>query len=208
MLKHLLLNLVAIVISQPVFAAVPDIRSEFNCEVTYQNYIDTRNYSPQSFTGYNDTHGVGEFLTLSIGLDSDIEKNTGVGFHILLEDEKRNVTVFSAWTSARKTMPGYPTVATWNFNFEERGISSKNLLDDRIIYRKSLIYADGNAWGFLVLKRGKATLALFPVGEKNYRGTLTVAPAPRWDMYMFEFSQLECTSVIDSLENFLEYYSN
>jgi hypothetical protein len=206
MLKHLILNLVAIAISQPVFASVSGIRSEFNCEVTYQNYIDTRNYLPQSFTGYNDAHGVGDFLTLSILLDSDVTKNTGVGFHILLTDEKRSNTVFSALTNARENSSEYPEVGT--YNFDERGIGSKSLLDERIVYRKSRIYADGKAWGFMPLKSGKATLALVPVGEKKYRGTLSVAPAPHQNIYMFEFSQLECTSVIDSLENFLEYYSN
>jgi len=206
MLKRFFLMVIATVLSQPAFGAVPNIQSEFNCEITYQNYIDTRNYSPQSFTGYNDAHGVGEFLTLSIGLDSDIAKNTGVGFHILLEDEKRNATVFSALTSARENSSEYPKVYT--SNSDERGITSNSVLGGRITYIKSHIYAGGKAWGFMPLKSGKATLNLVPVGNKSYRGTLIVAPNPLRDIFMFEFSQLECSIIVDSLENLLNYYSN
>jgi hypothetical protein len=206
MLKHLFLSLITIGFAQPVFGATPDIRSEFNCEVTYQNYVDTRNYIPQSFTGYTDGHGVGDFLTLSLQIDSDVAENVGVGFHILLTDEERNNTVFSALTSARKSSPEYPKVGTYNDG--ERGIGAKSVTDDRIVYNKTYIYADGMAWGFMPLKSGHAKLNLVPVGNKNYRGTLIVAPAPASDIHMFEFSQLECTLVKDSLDEFLNYYSN
>ena len=206
MLKHLFLSLITIGFAQTVFGATPDIRSEFNCEVTYQNYVDTRNYIPQSFTGYTDAHGVGDFLTLSLQIDSDVAKNVGVGFHILLTDEERNNTVFSALTNARKGSLDYPKVGT--YNFDEHGISAKSVMDERIVYRKSHIYADGKAWGFMPLNSGKAKLNLVPVGSKNYRGTLIVAPAPLSDIHMFEFSQLECTLVKDSLDEFLKYYSN
>lgn len=205
MLRHLLFFGV-LAFSHHAFGAVPDIRSEFKCEVTYQNIVDTQTNTPNFFEGYTDAHGIGDFLTLSIQLDSDVEKKTGVGFHVSLTDEKRNNIVFSALTSARKTSLDYPKVVT--YNFDELGISSKNVLDRKIIYNKSHIYADGGSWSFFGLESGKAKLQLHLVEGKTYRGTLIVEPRPTRDIFMFEFSALNCALVKDSLKDFLRYYSN
>ena len=57
------------------------------------------------------------------------------------------------------------------------------------------------------LKSGKATLSLTPVDSEIFRGTLSVAPKPSREIFTFEFTQLECATKDDSLEDFITYYS-
>mgnify|MGYP006083244677 FL=1 len=195
----LIFGYVFMLITQPASAEVPNILSEMTCEVTHFNIIDTKNVTPQIYSSYIDSYEAGDFLRLSIELSNKLI-DLGVGFHVLLTDEKRDTTVFSALTSLKK-----PPV-TGEFR-DGMGIFSKSFLDERINYSNSSIYADGKSWGIMPLTPSKAQLSLIQVGDGLYRGTLIFLPTPQSNDFMFEFSQLECQVTIDSLDKFVSYYA-
>lgn len=186
------------------YADVPEINTELSCEVTFVNYVDTESYSPQVFDGYSDGYRVGDFLNLSISLSYEMVENYGLGFHVTLSDKERDAVVFFAGTSARRSMQDYPEIDRWG---DEFGIGSEGYIFGDINYNASHIYAEGVSWGFMSLDSREARINIQRVRQGLYRGTLTVLPQRDHESYIFEFSQLECRMVKDSLAEFLEYYS-